>query len=229
MENKSDKNSNIAKIKEVIFNPKIFIGLFLFFSKKHKFLLTTRIQKAYFLFVKEIFKSILETIYNKQLDIFSLDSDKDGDFIACNFGPYSKDIDFALSLYESSKIINTTTIETKYSKESIDFNSNYKEKNAKKYIHLDDDNWKDQNLWNEKKFFCYELNSKYIPEFKETIKKISSLFADEIISNQFWVQFKLFVEKINETDINKILFYVYNKYPNYTTKSLIKKKVLNNE
>lgn len=209
-------NSN-DELQSIIFNPKIFLGMYLLHSNDQKFYLTTRIQKAYFLFCKEVFEMICKKVFDKnvQLNLFSND-----DFTPYNYGPYSKDLDLAITFYEDKNIIIV--------EENNNNNINNDIYNDENNI-IDDDNWKDRTLSINKKFRTYKLNRKYINNFENSKNKISNIIKSNKNNDKlWWEEFKKFVDNMNSNDINRILKYVYEKYPSFTSKSIIKKEV-NNE
>lgn len=195
---------NFKKFKKDICQAKIFIGMFLLFSENHCFYLKTRIQKAFFLFKKEFLKNIW-----KMQD----SNDESDDFIAYNYGPYSKDIDYALSFYISKNIVHEEIKDSQNTNTFILDNH-------------DDDNWKDVENLRNKKIYKFCLNKNQIKNYEDVKNKLSSTLSKEE-ANIFWEEFQKFVRKINETKIEQILFYVYKKYPEYTKNSFIKDEVLN--
>lgn len=209
-------NNKKENLKKVILNPKIFIGMYMIHSEKYQFYLTTRIQKAYFLFFKEIFEIIYKKIFNMNSNA---DLSIDDYFISYNYGPYSQKLDLALAFYEDKKIIIIEEDEKSHNNFLIENNQMIE----------DNENWNDKLLQINKKFRIYKLNEEYIDYFRKTKNKISQLIEIEDKIEIWWNEFKKFVDFMNSNDINTILRYVYKKYPNFTKNSLIKDEVIKNE
>lgn len=208
------KIQNKKEIENVFKKPKIFIGLFLLFSEKHEFYLATRIQKAFFLFIKEILPQIFKKISVEKQPI--LETSNDLDFIPYDFGPYSKSVDQTLMFFGGAGIVKISIIKKNFNNLGIDGV-------------LDSDNLKDELLFTRDKMFHYKLSPKYENDFLNTKEEISKLFCNKEQEKFFWNEFENFVKRINKTNINKILFYVYTKYPDYAENSIIKDKVLKND
>ncbi|MDE6893896.1 MAG: hypothetical protein K2J02_00785, partial [Malacoplasma sp.] len=103
--------------------PKLFCTMFLLSSINNHFYLRTRIQKAYFLFIKEFKKKNTQEAKN--------------DFIAYNFGPYSKKVDEALVFLKNKSYIN-------YSLEITSENNEINSLNTEDFDIIDTDNLTDE-------------------------------------------------------------------------------------
>lgn len=210
-------NNDINEFKKTILNNKIFITLYLFYSKNREFFLHTRIQKAYFLFYKEVFKKIFQNNEQTKLDF---NENVENDFKPFYFGPYSEDVGKSLIFLEEKKII----IKSVYVMEKIPIHSltddNYQNKDKEIYINSNQDF--------EKKYFKYKLSDEKIDFIEKSKNEINENFP-LLKQFDFWKKFEIFVDNMNKTDINLILKYVYKKYPDYIINSKIRKEVLIDE
>lgn len=163
-----------------------------------------RLEKMMFLFNEEIAPRLKET---------GLDSDKLPGFISYNFGPFSKDVYEQVELFKGIGFLQVTDL-----------------KAGEELIEADD--WEEGpfdeelrysgfQLNEEKRYYKYQMlklgeeyvNSKIIPEL--TPEQLSML-----------LQFK---KKITSLSPKQILRYVYTKYPKYTSNSLIKDEVFDDD
>ena len=163
-----------------------------------------RLEKMMFLFNEEIAPRLKET---------GLDSDKLPGFISYNFGPFSKDVYEQVELFKGIGFLQVTDLKAR-----------------EELIEADD--WEEGpfdeelrysgfQLNEEKRYYKYQIlklgdeyvNSKIIPEL--TPEQLSML-----------LQFK---KKITSLSPKQILRYVYTKYPQYTSNSLIKDEVFDDD
>lgn len=163
-----------------------------------------RLEKMMFLFNEEIAPRLKET---------GLDSDKLPGFISYNFGPFSKDVYEQVELFKGIGFLQVTDLKAR-----------------EELIEADD--WEEGpfdeelrysgfQLNEEKRYYKYQMlklgeeyvNSKIIPEL--TPEQLSML-----------LQFK---KKITSLSPKQILRYVYTKYPKYTSNSLIKDEVFDDD
>lgn len=163
-----------------------------------------RLEKMMFLFNEEIAPCLKET---------GLDSDKLPGFISYNFGPFSKDVYEQVELFKGIGFLQVTDLKAR-----------------EELIEADD--WEEGpfdeelrysgfQLNEEKRYYKYQMlklgeeyvNSKIIPEL--TPEQLSML-----------LQFK---KKITSLSPKQILRYVYTKYPKYTSNSLIKDEVFDDD
>lgn len=171
-----------------------------------------RLMKMMFLFEKEI-KKMLENIKHKSLFNFE----------PFNFGPFSKEVYQQIEFFSSIKFISV---------KSIDINDNDKDE----YKMIESDDYEESIFINEMfsqdkdfvkeddyKFFQYKIES-------EGIRYVESeIFSKKLLAESQRELLAKFKQKINSMTPQQILKYVYTKYPEYTTKSKIKNKVLKNE
>ena len=158
----------------------------------------TRITKAMFLLEKEIKKTL-----NNSGDIKIYP-----DFLAWNFGPWSKQVMDDLEFFQNIKFIESfedQSNENPYTEEVEDY---------KKYNNLDLNNT-DSDEYKQKSFKLSEIGIKYV---KEEIIENFSENEQRLISD--------FKKRINSLSLYAILEYVYKKYEDYTDKSEIKDKIL---
>lgn len=163
-----------------------------------------RLEKMMFLFNEEIAPRLKET---------GLDSDKLPGFKSYNFGPFSKDVYEQVELFKGIGFLQVTDLKAR-----------------EELIEADD--WEEGpfdeelrysgfQLNEEKRYYKYQMlklgeeyvNSKIIPEL--TPEQLSML-----------LQFK---KKITSLSPKQILRYVYTKYPKYTSNSLIKDEVFDDD
>ena len=163
-----------------------------------------RLEKMMFLFNEEIAPRLKET---------GLDSDKLPGFISYNFGPFSKDVYEQVELFKGIGFLQVTDLKAR-----------------EELIEADD--WEEGpfdeelrysgfQLNEEKRYYKYQMlklgeeyvNRKIIPEL--TPEQLSML-----------LQFK---KKITSLSPKQILRYVYTKYPKYTSNSLIKDEVFDDD
>ena len=195
------------KYIKLISNPTIFIWLLIYYSPNKSVVLVTRLQKSFFLFIKEFIGIVFK---GEQINLFEEDL-----FVGDNFGPFSRDV--AKSIAEL-KIQNKIEIEDKVVYEKKEIISNDLTNNF-----FDEDNYLDGIYTKNYKIFHLTDSD----ENNLTIDRIKKIFNDNQGNfDDFEKQFKLFSKKMCDTNINNILRYVYEKYPDYIGKSIIKDSVL---
>lgn len=163
-----------------------------------------RLEKMMFLFNEEIAPRLKET---------GLDSDKLPGFIAYNFGPFSKDVYEQVELFKGIGFLQVTDLKAR---EELIEADDWEEGP------FDEDlRYSGFQLNEEKRYYKYQMlklgeeyvNRKIIPEL--TSEQLSML-----------LQFK---KKITSLSPKQILRYVYTKYPKYTSNSLIKDEVFDDD
>jgi uncharacterized protein YwgA len=154
----------------------------------------TRLTKMVFLFEKEIKKEFFNNIDIK-LPIFD----------SHNFGPFSKELFDDLNFFVSIGFICTEETSIPISNvEKIEIE-----------MALDDD-WEDVGF-EEAEQESVELKYLLSPQgLKYVVENIWGLFSDTQREN-----LKMFKQQINAISLYSLLRYVYNKYPDYTDKSII--------
>lgn len=165
----------------------------------------TKLTKMIFLFEKELYQQFFK---DKIADL--------PNFNAYLFGPYSKSLFDDLNFFISIGLIQT---------EETDIPVSVADRYELAEI-LDesiDDDWNDATFENdneevELKYFLSENGLRYVED------KIWAEFSDNQKEN-----LRLFKSKINSISLHILLKYVYNKYPDYTTKSVIADKYLSKD
>jgi hypothetical protein len=157
----------------------------------------TRLTKTIFLFEKELKKEFFKDIYTYELD-----------FEPYNFGPYSKELFDSLKFFLSIGLID---------KEETSIPISTAEKGEYEYS-LDDgltyedaDDTEPENY--ELMYFLSDNGVKYVED------NVWGLFTEK--QKKQLIDFK---RKINTISLDSLLNYVYNKYEEYTTKSVIAEK-----
>ncbi len=163
----------------------------------------TRIVKMMFLFDQEIKKKFL-----KDSDIEEIEMPE---FYAWDYGPFSKQVYDDIEFF-----INNGFIENKILKGEID------EAEEDEFL-----NWAEEFMFDNEKDLL--LASYQEEEFKLTNQGLgfvdrTKLYAD-LTENQKSI-LKAFKASINKASLHAILRYVYLKYPEYTSKSKIKGRII---
>lgn len=185
-----------------------YLLLLLYLNNKEPIYGAVRLEKMMFLFNNEI----APVLKGK-----GLDSDKLPEFIAYNFGPFSKDVYEQVELFKAIKFIAVTDIKVK---------ANEKEK----MLEVDD--------WEEGPYVDGLTNSssdnnadgKY---YKYYILKTGEKYVEEeilpIMNNNQVDLLKCFKKKITSLYPKQLLKYVYSRYPEFTKNSLIIDEVFDDE
>ena len=181
-----------------------YLLLLLYLNNKEPILGAIRLEKMMFLFNMEIAPMLKQK---------GLESDKLPEFIAYNYGPFSKDVYEQVELFKGIKFIQVTDL-----------------KATEEMVEVDD---------LEEMSFVNEMTNKgYVLKADGTYYKYSLLKMGEsyVVNNilpsvngEQRALLETFKKKITSIYAKQLLKYVYSKYPDYTTKSLIKNEVLDNE
>lgn len=159
----------------------------------------TRITKMMFLFERELYKQF------KNISLESLP-----EFFAYNYGPFSKDLLDDLRFFKMIKFI-----------EDQELNESLTEAEAGEYLYDIEEDYEYPTELN-----LYDVESPTQTQYKLTEKGMKYV-NDKIIKSFDPEQIEileLFKTKINSLSLDQLLYYVYNKYPDMTTNSLIKDK-----
>jgi uncharacterized protein YwgA len=162
----------------------------------------TRLTKMVFLFEKEIKREFFSDI---DISLPKFDS--------YNFGPFSKELFDDLSFFVSIGFIHTE--ET-----SIPI-SNVEKKEIEMAL---DDDWEDagfEESEQESVELRYSLSQQGL---KYVVENIWGMLSDIQKEN-----LKKFKQQINTISLDSLLRYVYNKYPDYTDKSIIADRYIDDE
>jgi len=162
-----------------------------------------RIVKMMFLFDKEIKKSFFKDV---DMELVSFP-----EFFPWNYGPFSRDVYNDIEFFINNGFIDTQL----EAKEKTDMEMDEFEDWVKDYLFDDEEELLLPYVRNVE---CFQLKSKGVGFIKEKMYSQLSDNQKEII-----IKFK---ERINKATPQAILRYTYLKYPEYTSKSKIKEKVL---
>ena len=167
----------------------------------------TRITKMMFIFNKEIFRKL-------KLDELSLEEDLPS-FEAYHYGPFSSDVHEQLDLFTNIELLKEETRNFGKTNE-WDYDNELKSlEDLENYVQEDNDLLEDNGM-TVSVYSLTTMGIKYVEN--EILPNIPN--KENVIP--FLEQFK---KQINTTDLNNLLSYVYNKYPEYASKSKIKGKV----
>lgn len=170
--------------------------------KNEKIVGRTKIQKMMFLFEKQIYQDFFSE--NLQISL--------PEFSPYYFGPFSRELYEDLSFFISIGMIKTES--TTIPLAPVDVVENYDMDFGNADESLSFDNQGEINDY-EKEYFLSDIGIKYV--------------EDNIWANFSPIQqekLRDFKKKINQISLDALLNYVYNKYPEETTKSIIAKKYL---
>ena len=155
-----------------------------------------------FLFDKEIKKEFLK---NTELEIL-----KFPEFIAWKFGPFSKEIYNDIEFFINNGFIEDTTLDI-----------------LKNEVELDEfENWEDDYLLEN--FHAENIGDFYEEKFMLTekgLKFVEEKYYSTLTENQKKIARK-FKSSINKSSLAAILRYTYLKYPEFSIKSTIRKKIV---
>lgn len=160
---------------------------------------TTRIQKMFFIFEKEI----LPCLKNKTYDSPA--------FFAYNYGPYSKDISENIRFFHNIKFIDETVLDYDKPQKAVE-EEIYDESD---WLFDDINSVNENESIKEYSYFLTQIGLKYVKE------NLLNLYDSE--DKKLLQQFK---KKICSMPLSGIIDYVYHKYEDMTEKSLIRDKVL---
>lgn len=180
-----------------------YLLLLLYLNNHESIKGAVRLTKMMFLFCEQI---------TPLLKSKGLDSEKLPDFIAYNYGPFSKDVYEQVELFSGIGFIQVKDL---FAEEEMSDADNVVEKEFIDECYEDENELKsDNNYWE----YCIS---------ERGIGFIENELLPELTEEQMHI-LKEFKKKITEMPIKQLLYYVYTKYPDYTQKSLIKDEVLNN-
>ena len=181
-----------------------YLLLLLYLDNKSPILGAIRLEKMMFLFNNEIAPRLKET---------GLDSDKLPEFIAYNFGPFSKDVYEQVELFKGIGFLQVINLKAK---EELIEADDWEEGPFSKEL-----DYTGFQLNEEKRYYKYQmldLGADYVS------KKICPELTAEQLT--MLLQFK---KKITSLSPKQILRYVYTKYPDFTSNSLIKNEVFDDD
>lgn len=165
----------------------------------------TKLTKMMFLFEKEIYKKFF-----KEIEIINLPN-----FEPYHFGPFSKDVFDDLKFFISIGLINTSETDIPIaSADKFECEAIIDEEAMGEWVNATFDCSEEVEL----QYFLSKKGEQYVEE------KLWNRFSEQQQKN-----LQLFKSKINTITLDALLRYVYNKYPEYTTKSIIADKYVNKE
>lgn len=180
-----------------------YLLLLLYLNNKEPVRGAVRLTKMMFLFNKQIVPALKKE---------GLDSKNLPEFIAYNYGPFSKDLYEQVELFSGINFIQVKDLNEKEDMSSVD---NFIEKEFVDECYEDEDETKTENNYWE---YC--------------ITDVGSGFVEtELLTQITDRQLKLlsqYKKKITDMSIKQLLHYVYTRYPEYTERSIIKDEVLKN-
>lgn len=161
-----------------------------------------RLMKMMFLFNKQIAPLLKEG---------GLDSERLPEFIAYNYGPFSKDLYEQVDLFTGIGFMQIRDLNETEEMSGVD---NIVEKEFIDECYEDEEETRSENSFRE--YSITDLGSGFVEE-----QLLTKLTQPQLGLLQ---QYK---KKITEMTLKQLLHYVYTRYPEYTEKSLIKNEVLN--
>lgn len=180
-----------------------YLLLLLYLNDKESIKGAVRLTKMMFLFKEQIVSTLKKV---------GLESDKLPDFIAYNYGPFSKDVYEQIELFSGIGFVKTKDL---YSKEEMSDIDDVVETEFIGECYMDEAELKnDNNYWE----YCIG---------DQGVGFVESELLPDLTEDQLEV-LRAFKKKITDMPIKQLLYYVYSKYPDYTEKSLIKDEVLHN-
>lgn len=181
-----------------------YLLLLLYLNNKKPIMGAIRLTKMMFLFKTEIAPLLKEK---------GLNSEKLPDFIAYNFGPFSKDVYEQVELFKGIKFIQVVDIKATEEMAEVD--------DLEEDAYIDEMSNHGYSLNDNGKYYKYQIlvtGERYVEE-----KILPN------ITNEQELLLSKFKSKITTLSPKQILKYVYTKYPDYTVNSIIRDKVLDNE
>lgn len=179
-----------------------YLLILLYLNNKEPIRGAVRLTKMMFLFKEQIVPALKQK---------GLDSENLPEFIAYNFGPFSKDLYDQIELFSGINFIKVKDLNELNEVSRID---NIVEK---EFI---DEYYEDDELRSENKFLEYSITDIGIGFVEKEL--LPDLNADQLDL------MCLFKRKITEMPVKQLLYYVYTRYPKLTENSIIKDEVLNN-
>lgn len=180
-----------------------YLLLLLYLNNQEPIKGAVRLTKMMFLFNKQISEALKRK---------GLESEQLPNFIAYNYGPFSKDVYEQIELFKSIGFVSVTDINTKEEMSGID--------DVVEAEFIDECYQGDSELKTENNFWEYRITD----VGKGFVEKE---LLEDLTDEQKGI-LEAFKRKITEMPIKQLLYYVYTNYPDYTEKSLIKDEVLDN-
>ena len=181
-----------------------YLLLLLYINDKEPIKGSVRLMKMMFLFNEQIAPALKKK---------GLDSEKLPNFIAYNYGPFSKDLYEQVAFFAGIGFMQIHDLNETEEMSGVD---NIVEKEFVDECYEDEEETKSENSFRE--YSITDTGSGFVEE--ELLKKIT------LPQLKLLEQYK---KKITGMTLKQLLNYVYTRYPKYAEQSLIKKEVLNYE
>ena len=177
--------------------------LLLYINGKEPIKGSVRLTKMMFLFNEQIVPVLKRN---------GLESEKLPEFIAYNYGPFSKDLYEQVDLFTGIGFMQVRDLNETEEMSGVD---NIVEKEFVDECYEDDEETKSENSYRE---YCItDIGSGFV----------ESELLGKLTSSQLGL-LRQYKKKITEMTMKQLLHYVYTRYPQYAEKSLIKDEVLGN-
>lgn len=181
-----------------------YLLLLLFLNNKEPIYGAIRLEKMMFLFNMEIASALKD---------IGLESNNLPEFIAYNYGPFSKDVYEQIELFKGIKFIQVVDLKAK---------EEFAEVDELEEMSFDDgmsnNGYQLKSDGNYYKYSLLKLGENYVRE-----KILPNISKEQL---ELLERFK---KKITSLYPRELLKYVYSKYPDFTTKSLIIDEVLSDD
>lgn len=180
-----------------------YLLLLLYINGKEPIKGSVRLTKMMFLFNEQIVPVLKRN---------GLESEKLPEFIAYNYGPFSKDLYEQVDLFTGIGFMQVRDLNETEEMSGVD---NIVEKEFVDECYEDDEETKSENSYRE---YCItDIGSGFV----------ESELLGKLTSSQLGL-LRQYKKKITEMTMKQLLHYVYTRYPQYAEKSLIKDEVLRN-
>lgn len=180
-----------------------YLLLLLYINGKEPIKGSVRLMKMMFLFNEQIAPALKRK---------GLDSEKLPEFMAYNYGPFSKDLYEQVDLFTGIGFMQVRDLNETEEMSGVD---NIVEKEFVDECYEDDEETKSENSYRE---YCItDIGSGFV----------ESELLEKLTSSQLGL-LQQYKKKITEMTMKQLLHYVYTRYPQYAEKSLIKDEVLGN-
>ena len=180
-----------------------YLLLLLYINEKEPIKGSVRLMKMMFLFNEQIAPALKRK---------GLDSEKLPEFMAYNYGPFSKDLYEQVDLFTGIGFMQVRDLNETEEMSGVD---NIIEKEFVDECYEDDEETKSENSYRE--YYITDIGSGFV----------ESELLGKLTSSQLGL-LRQYKKKITEMTMKQLLHYVYTRYPQYAEKSLIKDEVLGN-
>ena len=181
-----------------------YLLLLLYINEKKPIKGSVRLTKMMFLFNEQIAPALKKN---------GLESEKLPEFIAYNYGPFSRDLYEQVDFFTGIGFMMVRDLNEIEEMSGVD---NIVEKEFVDECYEDEDETKSENSYRE--YRITDTGSSFVEN--ELLGKLTSSQLELL------QQYK---KKITEMTMKQLLHYVYTRYPQYAEKSLIKEEVLDDE